>query len=81
MALLFSLYLVVAGLVRIYEGTRNKDMLSLNFGALTILLIIFQRYFTTEYSYLVRGMFFIIIGLSIVGINLYFYKTKRGVVI
>ena len=78
LALMFSLFLVVAGLVRIYEGTRNKDILSLNFGAVIILMVIFQRYFTAEYSYLIRGLFFIIMGLSIIGVNLYVYKIKRG---
>lgn len=73
---LVNLYVLVIGILTMREGVRQDHLVLLNYGLLTIAVLIACRFFDTDLSFVIRGLLFILIGVGFFAAN-YFMLQKR----
>lgn len=69
--------LLLIGVYYIRTGVRNGEIIILNYGFLWISLFLICRFFDFDVSFLVRGLFFVAIGLIFFGINYLMANRKK----
>ncbi len=67
---LANLYLLIFGIHYIRRGINLQNMTLVNLGMLFISSLIIARFFDTDWSYVVKGVVFVLLGLCFLGVNL-----------
>jgi hypothetical protein len=62
--------------VCIIVGFRNKSIRSINFGIITAIIYVLVKTFTSDLSFLVKGIGLIICGLVLISVNLIMHKRR-----
>jgi hypothetical protein len=75
-AVLFNLYLFVAGLWLLVSGIRISQQSQMNVGLLTVMALIIGHFFDSDLSFLWRGILFIALGIAFLVANLVMLRRK-----
>jgi uncharacterized membrane protein len=67
--IMMNLYLLVVSVSVILKGVRETRLGVLNTGMLMIAALILLRFFDFSYSFIVRGVVFIVLGLAFLAVN------------
>lgn len=67
---LANLYLLVFGIHYIKRGINRQDMTLVNLGMLFLASLIVARFFDTDWSFIVKGVVFVVLGICFLGVNL-----------
>ena len=73
-----NLFVLGVGIFYIYLGNEYQRLSLLNLGLLTITALIICRFFDMEWSFVVRGVVFVLLGISFFIANYQLLKRKRG---
>jgi len=76
--LLFNAYAAVLGISSILRGIRTRRMGTCNAGLLIVGLLIFERFTDGDFSFLIRGIAFVTIGVAILAVNLLTLRKQRA---
>jgi hypothetical protein len=68
--LAFNTYGVGLGLLVCRDGLQRGRVGTMNFGLLLISAVLVARFFDVDWSFVVRGVAFVILGLTFLGVNL-----------
>ncbi|MBK6947872.1 MAG: DUF2157 domain-containing protein [Haliscomenobacter sp.] len=74
--ILANLYGLAIGVAYLREGIRSNNLLDLNIGMLFILALALTRFFDAEWSLIVKGVAFILLGIAFLLANLYIAKRR-----
>ena len=66
------------GLAFLEAGLRQERLSLVNIGMLFILFLIGLSFFDAEWSYIVKGLAFVVLGLSFLGVNLILGRRQRS---
>lgn len=75
--LLANIIALLIGISEIKRGNKRNDLRILNFGLLIIAILIMCRFFDTDFSFIMRGILFIVIGFGFFLTN-YLMLKKRN---
>lgn len=67
--LLANVFLLLWGISYLYSGIQHSRMGLVNLGMLIILMLIAFRFFDTEWSYLAKGIAFVLLGIAFLTVN------------
>ena len=67
--LLANVFLLLWGISYLYSGIQHSRMGLVNLGMLIILMLIAFRFFDTEWSYLAKGIAFVLLGVAFLTVN------------
>ncbi|MCX7044401.1 MAG: DUF2157 domain-containing protein [Candidatus Sumerlaeota bacterium] len=76
-ALLMNLWLFATGVATIVLGVRRGSLLVVNGGLAMVSMLIVARFFDTDWSFVIRGIVFIILGIGFLTVNLIISKRKE----
>ncbi len=76
--LLVNLYLLVMGIALGVAGIRNARLGLVNAGMLVVCSLILLRFFDSDFSFVARGIAFIILGAGFFGANLVAGRRLKG---
>ncbi len=65
------------GIAMLVEGFRRESLIRINFGTLTICVLVLLRFFDSDFPYLARGFAFILVGCAFVYVNYLVVKSQR----
>lgn len=68
--LLANVYLLVWGIFYLLSGIQERRMPWVNIGMFFILALVTLRFFDTNWSPLIKGIIFILLGISFLGVNI-----------
>lgn len=74
---LMTPYIMFMAIAAIHFGYKSDSIARLNHGLLIIVILAIIRFFDSEYSMLIRGSSFIILGLVFLFANLHFLKRRK----
>jgi len=74
---LINLFVFTVGILTIRKGVQLNKLGILNYGLLIVSTIIACRFFDSNISFVLRGIFFISIGISFLVTNLWMLKKKK----
>ncbi|MFK7922278.1 MAG: DUF2157 domain-containing protein [Bacteroidia bacterium] len=74
---LISLIIFSTGLFTILEGARKDHLGILNYGLMIITALIVSRFFDQEISFVIRGIMFVVVGLSFFTANYLMIKKRN----
>lgn len=77
-AILMNAYLLWLSLTAIMSGIRENSLLSLNSGMALLAAVIISRFIDVNFSFVARGVVFVILGIAFLGINLIMARRKAG---
>lgn len=77
-AVVFSLLFFAMGLQFLLDGINHNHLGLANQGLLFLLLIIATRFLDIDFSFLVRGVVFVLLGLGFLATNLWMVRKKGG---
>ncbi|MEL6637854.1 MAG: DUF2157 domain-containing protein [Bacteroidota bacterium] len=77
--ILANLYLFVFGLHYIRRGINRQAMTLVNLGMFFIAALIVARFFDTDWSFVVKGVVFVVLGLCFLGVNLLLSRRLKQV--
>lgn len=66
---LANVFLLLWGVSYLYPGIQHSRMGLVNLGMLIILTLIAFRFFDTEWSYLTKGIAFVLLGIAFLTVN------------
>jgi uncharacterized membrane protein len=75
--LLINILILVLGAYTIREGALENKLWRMNYGLLILSTLIICRFFDTEFSFVIRGLLFVAIGLGFFGMNLYMVRKRK----
>ena len=75
--LIFNGYLAALGLATLARGLGEARLGATNVGLILLTTLASARFFDADLSFVARGIGFILVGLSFLGVNLYLVR-KRG---
>lgn len=75
--LLINVLILILAVHTIRDGAQRNHLGILNYGLLILTALITCRFFDTDFSFVVRGLLFIIIGIGFFGANYYMIKKRR----
>jgi uncharacterized membrane protein len=76
LTILFNLYVFGTGVAYLVHGIRENAGKALNFGFLLIAAIVILRFFDSDLSFVIRGVFFVVLGAGFLSANLFIAKRK-----
>jgi uncharacterized membrane protein len=76
-ALAFNAFMLFLGIMYIVMGCRNSRLRQLNGGMAILSLLLVTRFFDADFGYLARGIVFIILGTSFLGVNFIMIRRKK----
>lgn len=78
--LFINLLILAFAVHTIYDGARQNHLGILNYGLLIITALITCRFFDTDFSFVLRGLLFIGIGIGFFAANYYMIRKRKRVV-
>lgn len=63
--------------VTTWRGAERDNILLLNYGLLIMAALIMCRFFDTDMSFVVRGVLFLVVGLSFFGVNYWVLRRRK----
>jgi len=75
---IFNIYMFALGLFTIMAGIRNGHLGALNGGMAILIAVIVARFFDCDFSFVARGVAFIIIGIGFLVVNLLMVRKNKG---
>ncbi|MEM6346199.1 MAG: DUF2157 domain-containing protein [Bacteroidota bacterium] len=75
--ILISIIILGTGLFTILEGARKDHLGILNYGLLIITSLIVARFFDQEISFVIRGIMFVVVGISFFTANYLMIKKRK----
>ena len=79
MPLLMSAYVLALGAFTLVSGVKRDSLFSMNEGAVLIAALVVIRFFSDDYSFVARGVAFIVIGCGFLAMNLFVMGRRRKV--
>ena len=76
--LLINLVILLFAVHTIRNGAQRNHLGILNYGLLIITALILCRFFDTDFSFIVRGLLFISVGIGFFAANYYMIKKRKG---
>jgi hypothetical protein len=76
--LLVNLLILLFAVNTIRNGAQRNHLGILNYGLLIITALILCRFFDTDFSFIVRGLLFISVGVGFFAANYYMIKKRKG---
>lgn len=76
--ILINLLIVAVAVITIVQAAREDNLLRMNYGTLTILLLITFRFFDSDLDFLLRGIIFVLCGLGFFLLNYYMIKKRQN---
>ena len=76
-SILFNAYIFVAALVTFIRGTLVKKVSLLNSSILTLIAMFGARFFDPSFTFIERGVSFLVLGIIVLGINA-IYLWRKG---
>jgi len=77
LALVMSAYVLLLGVFTLASGIKRDSLLSMNEGVVLIAALVVCRFFNDDYSFVVRGVAFIVIGCGFLAMNLFAVRRRR----
>jgi len=77
-ALLFNGFTLALGILYIVLGCRDLKLRQLNGGMTLVSILLVTRFFDTDFSYLVRGLVFITLGVVFLTANIIMARRKKA---
>jgi len=77
--ILFNLLFFIMGLSYLFQGIRANRLILANHGLLFIVLLVAARFLDIDFSFLVRGIVFILLGIGFLVTNLWLVRKKKEV--
>lgn len=74
---LYNVYLFMLGIVTLVSGLKIKKLGKINAGMIIIAILIILRFFDSDFSFVVRGIAFIIVGLGFLAANFAIIKRNK----
>ncbi len=74
--ILFNIIFIILSLMMVREGIVGSNMGHMNIGLLLLTALIIARFFDSEFSFLVKGIVFILCGTIFLLTNLYLIKRR-----
>lgn len=78
MALLGNAYVLAIGLAVIQSGLRDQHLREVSSGLTLIAVLVLLRFFGSEWSFVVRGVAFVVVGLAFLGANFWLRRKVRA---
>ncbi len=75
--ILINLLILLVAVHTIRDGAQRNHLGILNYGLLIITALITCRFFDTDFSFVVRGLLFIIIGIGFFAANYYMIQKRK----
>jgi len=75
--LTFNAYGVGLGLLVCWDGLQRGRVGTMNFGLLLVSAVLVARFFDVDWSFVVRGVAFVVLGLTFLGINLRLLARRK----
>ncbi len=75
--LLANIYLIALSGWLIVTGARDLIITRLNYGMLLGIAWILFRFFDSDWSFILRGLLFIFLGIVLIGVNIFCMRRKR----
>jgi uncharacterized membrane protein len=75
--LLINILVLILAIHTIREGAQRNHLGILNYGLLIITALITCRFFDTDFSFVLRGLLFIAIGIGFFSANYYMIKKRK----
>lgn len=75
---LFNFYFLILGIIILVKGIKNERLGVINVGMLIIMFLVVSRFFDSEFSFVTRGLVFVILGICFLITNLIIIN-RRGV--
>jgi len=73
-----NLLILAFGCITIKQGVDNLQFRTLNFGLLVITVLTICRFFDTDMSFAIRGLLFLVVGVSFFAANYIVARKKRS---
>lgn len=77
--ILINLLVLLVGIYTIRQGSRADHLGVLNYGLLTITVLIVCRFFDSHMSFVVRGFLFVLVGIGFFVANYVMLKRRKAV--
>lgn len=78
LALLFNAYVLAIGLALIGDGLRAQRLREVSSGLTLIAVLVLLRFFGSEWSFVVRGVAFVAVGLAFLAANFWLRRKVRS---
>lgn len=75
--ILSNIIFIWLGIMQVKKGYNENNILRLNYGFLMLGLIIMTRFFDSFHDILSRGIMFILLGILMIGVNIFFSKKVK----
>jgi uncharacterized membrane protein len=75
---LINIIVLPIGVFTIVRGSKTNSLAILNYGLITISALILCRFFDTDLDFVLRGLIFIILGISFFICNVWMLKRRRN---
>jgi len=75
--LLINLLVFAIGVLTIREGARKDNLGMLNYGLLIVTALIICRFFDTNFSFVIRGIMFVLVGSGFFAGNYWMLKKRK----
>ena len=76
--LFINILIFIIGLSIISNGTKQNDLVTINYGLLIISTLIICRFFDADINFLLKGSLFISIDISFFVTNLWIIKRRKS---
>jgi hypothetical protein len=75
-AVMFNLYLLALGVGTLVIGMRGRRLGTVNAGMVVLAAVILCRFFDADFSFLAKGIAFIVVGIGFLTTNLVLLRWK-----
>lgn len=76
--IIINLAILIIGVVTLLRGSKEDNLGLLNLGLLIVATLIVCRFFDTDFSFVVRGLIFLIFGIGFFAANYLTLKRRRS---
>jgi hypothetical protein len=77
-AILFNVFIAGLGILMLVKGFNLKNVPRMNWGMIIIALLVLMRFFDSDIDFIVKGIVFIIVGISILIFNIFLAKKIKN---
>ncbi len=74
---IFNIYFLILSITRIREGLRINRLSMVNEGLLMLTVLIAVRFFSSEFSFVIKGLVLILLGVGFLVANIAFTRRKE----